>query len=372
MKQYLLPLAGLCLLAACTSKTPTTDTESASVPVDTRIDTLIINPASVVAGKIQTSAITTEAHDFTLSVSGVVTARPSCYAEVSAPFAGRIVRSLVRLGQHVSAGQPLFELYSADYSEIVKNLHQAKSSMETAKKALTRISDLHANHVASDKELEEAEALFAIEQEEYRHALAVAHEYQVDTKRAEVGQPMVVRSPIAGKVLSNNLVIGQYVQLDAPALLVVADLGSVWVKANITECEAPLIEQVNGIKVQLVSRPDEWMDGKVVYSGGLLDPESRTIQAVIECSTPRGHALPNMYANIEMKVSKGQCIIVPKEAVLQGDNGRYVLKKVADNTYVRTVVDVQSADEDNLMVLNGLTAGDEIVTQGAFYLIDYR
>lgn len=372
MKRTLFILLSLSLMVACTSKTTEGETETASMAVDTHNDTLVIDPSSAVAAKIQTSVVTTESHDFTLTVSGVVTARPSCYAEVSAPFSGRIQRSLVRLGQQVSAGQPLFELYSADYSEVVKNLIQAKSSMETAQKALNRVNDLHSNHVASDKELEEAQALFAIQQEEYRHAMAVAREYHVDTKKAEVGQPMVVRSPIAGRVLSNDLVIGQYVKDDAPAMLVIADLSSVWVKANITECEAPLMEQVNSVKVQLVARPQEWMDGKVVYGGGLLDPESRTLQTVIECKNTQGHALPNMYANIELTVSKHQCIIVPKEAVLQGETGRYVLRKTASNTYVRTIVEVQSADDDNLIVTQGLTPGQEIATQGAFYLIDCR
>jgi cobalt-zinc-cadmium efflux system membrane fusion protein len=58
--------------------------------------------------------------------------------------------------------------------------------------------------------------------------------------------------------------------------------------------------------------------------------------------------------------------------VLQGDKGRYVLRRVGENSYVRTAVEVQSIDEHSLRVVKGLNSGDEIIMQGAFYLVDKR
>jgi hypothetical protein len=47
-----------------------------------------------------------------------------------------------------------------------------------------------------------------------------------------------------------------------------------------------------------------------------------------------------------------------------------VLRRIDDNTYLRTPVEVQSVDEHYLRVIKGLNVGDIIITEGAFYLID--
>ena len=347
-----------------------TDSAEALVgsPMEVMGDTLTVAPGSTIAPRLKVSTVGDSAFSATLTTTGVVMAIPPAYAEVAAPFSGRVVRSLVRMGQTVRAGTPLFEISSSDYAEVVKNYIQTKSEMDMAKRALDRTQDLHDNKVASAKELDEAKTAYGLALEEYRHAVAVAKEYQIDLKTAEVGQPMVVRSPIGGRVLSNSLVIGEYLKEDADAKVVVADLDKVWVSANVSEMDAPFVDGIKDVEVSLVARPDSTVRGHVAYVGGILDPDTRTVQTIIECSNPRHLMLPNMYAKVRMRVQNCNSIVVPKEAVLQGEQSRYVLRKVGEDRYVRTAVEVQSIDEYYLRVLKGLNVGDEIITEGAIYL----
>ena len=331
-------------------------------------DTVTVSPSSTIASRLECRMVGDSALGATLTTTGVVTAIPSCYAEVAAPFGGRVVRSLVRMGQMVKAGTPLFEISSSDYAEVVKNFIQTKSEMDMAKRALDRTQDLHDNKVASVKELDEAKTAYGLALEEYRHAVAVAKEYQIDLKTAEVGQPMVVRSPIGGRVLSNSLVIGEYLKEDADAKVVVADLDKVWVKANVSEMDAPYVEGIKDVEVSLVARPDSTVRGHVAYVGGILDPDTRTVQTIIECNNPRHLMLPNMYAQVRMHVQNRHSIVIPKSAVLQGEEMRYVLRSVGGGRYVRTPVEVLSVDEQSVRVVKGLNVGDEIIVQGAFYL----
>ena len=104
--------------------------------------------------------------------------------------------------------------------------------------------------------------------------------------------------------------------------------------------------------------------------GGILDPETRTVQTIIECDNPHHQMLPNMYARVNMHIQNLNSIVIPKDAVLQGENGRYVLRKTGEGTYVRTPVEVVSLDEHYLRIIKGLSVGDVIITEGAFYLID--
>ena len=362
---FLLLLAAF--MVGCNHGTDSTETLVGS-PVVVMGDTLTVAPGSTIAPRLEVSTVGDSAFSATLTTTGVVMAIPSAYAEVAAPFSGRVVRSLVRMGQTVRAGTPLFEISSSDYAEVVKNYIQTKSEMDMAKRALDRTQDLHDNKVASAKELDETKTAYGLALEEYRHAVAVAKEYQIDLKTAEVGQPMVVRSPIGGRVLSNSLVIGEYLKEDADAKVVVADLDKVWVSANVSEMDAPFVDGIKDVEVSLVARPDSTVRGHVAYVGGILDPETRTVQTIIECSNPRHLMLPNMYAKVRMRVQNCNSIVVPKEAVLQGEQSRYVLRKVGEGRYVRTAVEVQSIDEHHLRVTKGLSVGDEIIVRGAIYL----
>lgn len=369
MKKQVLLLLCAGLLAGCSNTKNSTDSaENNSVAVQG--DTLIVSPSSTIAANIVCSTVGRQAYAPTLSTTGVVTAIPSCYAEVAAPFPGRVVRSLVKIGQTVKAGTPLFEISASDYAEVVKRFIQSKSEMDMAKRALDRTQDLHNNKVASAKELDEAKTAYAMAMEEYHHALAVAKEYQIDLNKAEVGQPMIVRSPISGRVLSNDLVIGEYLKEDAAAKVVVADLSKVWVKANVNEMDAPYVDGIDDVEVSLVARPDSVFRGRLTYTGGVLDPETRSVETIIECENTHRQLLPNMYARVNMHIQSLSSIVIPKDAVLQNDKGRYVLREINDSTFVRTPVETMSINERLLRVLNGLNEGDRIVTEGAFYLIN--
>ena len=181
---------------------------------------------------------------------------------------------------------------------------------------------------------------------------------------------MIVRSPISGRVLSNDLVIGEYLKEDAAAKVVVADLSKVWVKANVNEMDAPYVDGIDDVEVSLVARPDSVFRGRLTYTGGVLDPETRSVETIIECENTHRQLLPNMYARVNMHIQSLSSIVIPKDAVLQNDKGRYVLREINDSTFVRTPVETMSINERLLRVLNGLNEGDRIVTEGAFYLIN--
>lgn len=333
-------------------------------------DTIEIAVGSNLSGKMETETVSTTPYAATIKTTGVISPIPTQYAEVAAPLPGRTVKSHIRIGQTVRKGSALFDIASSEYSEIAKGYAQSRSEMQQAEKTLKRVKDLYDNHVASSKELEEAQTAYNIAKEEFNHSVAVAREYQINTESLTVGQPMTVRSPVDGKVLKNEIVIGEYLKEDAEAKVIVANLDKVWLKANISEKEAPLVGGVSSVDIRTVANSDSVLHGTIVYVGGMLDPETRTLQTIIECDNRNGELMPNMYANITLYTTERDCIVIPKEAVLQSGEGRYVLRKVGERRYCKTYVTVQTASDGQLLVLDGLKAGDEIVTKGAFYLID--
>ena len=200
--------------------------ESASVDLVQPVvsgDTVAVPDGSNIASRLELDTIGEEYHSINLTTTGVVAAIPNAYAEVASPMTGRVARVMVRLGQTVEAGSPLYEVSSSEYSEIIKNYLQSKTAMVTARRVKERTQDLYNNKVASERELDEAKMQYDIAMEEYRHAESVCREYQIDLDRAEVGQPLTVRSPIRGRVLDNNLVVGGYLREDSEARVVVGE-----------------------------------------------------------------------------------------------------------------------------------------------------
>lgn len=369
MKKYIFSLAALAIAAAgCGDNTPTAESREAWLSGDT----VFVDPASPLFARIGVAPVRTEPYAASFSTAGVVRAIPSRYAEVAAPFAGRIVRSLVRIGQRVERGTPLFEISSADFSDAVKSLSQAREEMELARKTLARESDLLANKVGAAKDVEEAEAAFASARNEYDHAVAALQVYNIDPASCTVGQPLTVRAPIAGEILRNELVVGEYVREDADPRIVVADLGKVWVVAGVMEHEVRLLRDIESVETELVARPGERFPGELYYTGELLDPQTRSVEVIVECDNARREMKPNMFASVRLTARESGSILIPKSAVLQRDDSRYVFVRTGEGAFLKTDVEVTTADNDRAVVLSGLEPGDEIVTSGAFYLVDVK
>lgn len=335
-------------------------------------DTVRIPQTSTLFPKIATSALSLTPYVRTISSTGVVQPIPANYAEVSAPLPGRVLRSFVSIGQKVGAGTPLFEMSSSGGGEVVKNYLQSKAQLELEQKALERARDLHEHKVASQKELDEAETAYEAALGEYRLSEAAAKEYQINLSGVQVGQPLVVRSPISGQVLENDLVTGSFLKEDSSEGVVVADLSRVWVNVNIMESDAPYVRSLSRVQVRLMAQPDSLFDGEIRFVGGMLDPETRSVKTVVECANPTGLLMPNMYADVLLESKPVDALIIPKDAVLQSEKGRFVMRKLSEGTFLRTPVQVQSTSNGQCLILSGLSDGDEIITQGAHYLTDIK
>lgn len=119
-------------------------------------DTITIDDSSPILEKLVRQKVNTREYSFELTTSGTVKAIPNNYALIASPFAGRIAKSYVRLGQEVNAGAPIFEISSPTYYETGKAYYQSKEEMDLANKNFKRQKDLLNKGVGIQKDLEEA------------------------------------------------------------------------------------------------------------------------------------------------------------------------------------------------------------------------
>ena len=335
-------------------------------------DTIILSANSPVTKKLATEVVKKESFQTLFSTSGVVRAIPTNYAEIASPFAGRITRSFVRLGQKVAKGSPIFEISSPAFFETGKAYYQAKQEMELARKSLKREKDLFANKVGAKKDVEEAEVNFELKKKDYENALAALKVFQINPSTLVLGHPLVVRSPIAGEVVTNRIVIGQYLKEDAEPVAIIADLNKIWVAANVKEKDIPLIRTLDKVRIELVAMPDKPIEGTIYHISEMLNEETRAVEVLIECDNKDRTKKPGMYGTVKLTNKSSEAILLPTSAILQHKDQTYVLVALGGGRYLKRLVVSSSTQGTRSMIARGLLVGEEVVTKGAFYFIDAR
>jgi cobalt-zinc-cadmium efflux system membrane fusion protein len=331
--------------------------------------TIVIEENSSLIQKIKTEKITTEQYCEELTTAGIIKAIPNKYAQIAAPFAGRITKSFIRLGQHVKKNAPLFEINSPDFFEASKAYYQAKQEMQLAEKSLKRQQDLSSNGVGVQKDLEEAELDHNNKVRDYENTKLSLRVFQVNPKNLVLGQALIVRSPIEGDIIENNLVIGQYLKGDEEPIALVAELSKVWVVGQLKEKDINNISKESDVEIYLNNK---CIKAKVYHISQVLDEETRSVEVFIECDNTDRELKPGMYASVKFIHTPQEKILIPSSAVLQMEDNNYVFVQTAPNSYIRRIVKTKTTSSDKLIVLSGLEIGDTIVTAGSYFLMEAK
>ena len=207
---------------------------------------------------------------------------------------------------------------------------------------------------------------------DYENTLAALKVFQIDPSELVLGQPLIVRSPINGEVVTNNIVLGQYLKEDAEPVAIIADLNKVWVAANVKEKDIPLIQSLDKVEVSLVSMPDRIFTGSIYHINEMLDEDTRAVEVLIECDNHEREMKPAMYGSVKLTDTAVDAVLVPTAAILQQEDASYVLVALGENRYQKRNITTACTDGDRTVIASGLQPGEKIMTEGAFYFIDAR
>ncbi|MDL1914294.1 MAG: efflux RND transporter periplasmic adaptor subunit [Bergeyella sp.] len=309
-----------------------------------------------------------------LTTAGIVKAIPNKYARITPPFAGKVLKSYVRLGQMVSAGSPLFAMSSPDYFAAQKEYFDAVQELKQAERNYKRQQDLVEHGVGIKKELEEAETVYRMNQSAVSNSESILKVFNMNFPKISLDQKLIVRSPIAGQVIENFIVIGQYVKKDEDdPLVIVAEVSKVWVVGQIKEKDLALARGLENVDINIASYPGKNIKGKIFHVGESVDENTRSVEVLIECDNREEFLKLGMYATVHFKRESEMKIIIPSEAVFQGENEQFVFLKVGRDKFMRKSIHTEGTSKGgNIVVASGLEQGDTIVSKGGIYLLDIK
>lgn len=180
---------------------------------------------------------------------------------------------------------------------------------------------------------------------------------------------VTIRSPISGSIVGNMVHVGELAKIDMP-LYHIVPLDELWFNAQVFEPDLGLLKIGQTVKITTKSFPGEVFPGRLSFIGRSLDASNRTIPVRFAVPNTDRRLLPNLSASGRLEIPLGEVALsVPNSAVLDLGTRHVVYMEKEQGVYVPRNVHVGHVTSEYTQILDGLSAGDHVVTSGAF-LID--
>jgi cobalt-zinc-cadmium efflux system membrane fusion protein len=305
---------------------------------------------------------------------------PNRVSHAVLPVPGRIARVLVKLGDSVTKGQPVAMIDSpvitdaeSVFIQAQSAVHQAELTLAKADADLNRVNTLFEHGATAEKEVAAARTTQALAKDSVDQAQSVREQARrkielLGLKPGQFQQQVTVDAPIAGKILTIDVVEGEYHNDNNVSLLTIADLTRVWATSEVPESQIRYCRIGGAAELELIAFPGETFRARVTRIADTVDKETRTIQVSAELDNPSGRLRPEMYGRLRYSGAPAPTPWVPEAAVVESAGKNYTFLEQAPGRFQATQVELGKRVQNGFAITKGLKAGDRVVTQGAVYL----
>ena len=328
-----------------------------------------------------------------IEATGVVAPDEARVTHIRSLARGLVEKVHVSLGSRVTAGQPLLELDNIELGELIggylserAGLQQTDTDLDVKRRSLERARELIKIEAISRQELDQREAevknadaavasqrarLSQVEEQIHRFGLTDADLAKVnttDTQGHRAASHSVVRAPFAGVITNYDVAVGEAVDPQSE-LLTVADMSTVWVLADAYEKDLGRLANVDQVQISVEAYPDRGFTGRLTHISDVIDPKTRAAKVRIVVPNGDGALKLEMFvrAAIPTKDQK-QGLLVPVAAIQYIDNQPVVFVRESDTRFLRRLVRLGTTAGEVVEVLEGVKAGESVVSAGSFYL----
>lgn len=358
---------------------------------------MTLTPAAIEQNKIKIEAARKQPLGEVYTVPARISYNTEQMAHVGTPVSGRVAEIKIKLGDMVKKGDELLVIDSpalgeaqSDYLQKKTQVQVAQSAMEVSQTASERAKRLYegkgialgeyqkreGDFKAARGALKSAEAgLIAAENSLHLWGISQAEITRL-VKTSEIYPRYTVRAPMGGTVIKREVTLGEIVGPDREALLVLADMKTLWVLADVPENTIHQITPGAPAIVDVESLKGQNYPGKVVYIEPELDQSTRTGQVRVEVMDGNTPLKPGMFAQVHLTLGhkpgqeKSAMIAVPEAAVQTFEGGPCVFVEVPGepNTFAKAAVKIGPPISQMIPVLSGLEEGKRYVAAGSFII----
>ncbi|MBD0833436.1 efflux RND transporter periplasmic adaptor subunit [Aestuariibaculum sediminum] len=297
---------------------------------------------------IQTTVLNKGENDnHSIKLSGKIVENESANAVQVSYFSGRLeALKISYTGEAVHKGQLLATVYSPE-------LYAAQQELLTAASLKASQPDLY-NAVRNKLKL---------------WKLSDKQINQIETT-GKIKENFPVFATVSGTVAEKLVEQGDYIKQGQP-LLKIANLGTVWANFDVYENQIPQFKKGQEISVTAKAYPGKEFKGKVDFIDPVLSAKTRTVSLRVVLNNASGEFKPGMFVEAEVHDlghKSSELLTVPSSAVLWTGKRSVVYVKASSDQPVFQMKEIRLGNRlgEFYEVLDGLSYGDEIVTNGTF------
>ncbi|OKO88565.1 hemolysin secretion protein D [Bradyrhizobium sp. NAS80.1] len=310
---------------------------------------------------------------------------------VFSPYAGRVTKLLVKPGESVTQGQPLFTIEAADtvqaqndFISAMTSQNKAKSALELADIQFKRAKDLYEGHAVPLKDYQQAEATQVQAQNDMRSSVTALEAARNKLRilgftdesiksfqdKGAINPEITIYSPLAGTVVQRKIGPGQYVSAGASdPVFVIGDLSTVWLTAFVRESDAASVNVGQDIAFNVMALPGHPFTAKINYVAAAIDPNTRRLLVRATFDNKDGLLKPEMFANVTIYSASGRAApAVPKQALIyEADQVRIWVAREDKSVELRHIK-IGLINGNVVEVTSNLKPGEQIITRGSLFI----
>lgn len=319
---------------------------------------LTIDPVIVQNMGVRAAAVTEGSLHQDVRVVGYVDEPEPAQRDVNLRVSGWIEKLYADTeGMRVKEGEPLFDLYSPEVQVAADELIAARKNVDSQPANADGAARLTSETLmdAGRRKL----ALWGLQPT------------QIDeiAKLEKAPATITILSPMTGHVTQKMVVNGSAVK-SGDMVMRLSDPSKMWVEAQVYERQLPLVKVGQTATATTASQPGKSFAGSVVFIHPHVDPVTRTARVRVLLDNEE-HALKRgMYATVRIDAgTTDKTLLIAREAIIDTGDRQVAFVSLGDGRFEPRDLKVGlSGDDGSVQVLEGLKAGEQVVTSGQFLL----
>lgn len=334
----------------------------------------------------------------TQETDGKIAINDDLTTPVFSPYSGRVAKLFARAGDTIEAGAPLLAVEASEFVQGRNDLVTALNALNTARAQLRltqtnerRQRELFAANAGAQKDWQQAQVDLATAQGglngaeialgAVRNRLRILGRSDKEVADLEAGKDgqrfspsSILTAPINGTVTQRQVGLGQYITAQSSggstAVFSIGDLSRVWLVANVREVDAPLVHVNDPVEVRVLAYPNRVFNANLVYIAPSMDPNTHRLPVRAEIDNADGALKPEMFATFSIITGKEAAApAVPAVAIVyEGDKAHVFVANPTTKTVTNRAITVGRSNGDLVEAIEGLKAGESIVTSGALFI----
>lgn len=303
--------------------------------------------------------------------------------QVFSPFSGRVTRVLVKAGDRVTAGEPLFAVQASEFAQAQSDFATALAQFKLTRAAEARQHELVKADGAAVKDWQQSQADLAtatanLQNVKERLRILGESDAQIaaqekDASARPSATETLVRSPITGVVTQRSVGVGQNITSvsnggSTPAFIV-SDLATVWLVGDLRDADVSRARPGQRVEVRTPALPGQVFTAKVDFVSPIVDPTTHRVPVRATIANPDGLLRPDMFASFTLFTDgASQSVGVPEDAVIfEGDTARVWVAHRGHSLELRQIKAGRTVD-GVVEALSGLQPGEQVVTSGSLFI----